>query len=125
MPQHHQQHQVPPRKINRRIHHLGTPRAVRQLRDPEDQPAPPLQMLQPRRRRQMIRLRALCPYLRQRIDKLPQMPRARCRQQLLLNPSPVHQQRSLVARLHHRLRQRHRRTGRLIKLRKHEPEILV
>ena len=70
----------------------------------------------------MIGLRALDSRLRKRVDHHPQRACSGSRQKLLLDGPAVHQQASLVARLHHRLRQSDARAARLIELREAREE---
>ncbi len=50
---------MPPHEFARSNHQLRPPHAIHQLRNPDNQPPPPLRRLQPRHRIQMIRLRRL------------------------------------------------------------------
>ena len=87
--------------------------------------ATPLQMLQSCGGGEMIGFRSFRPDLRERIDDLTQMARARGGQKLLLDSAPIDEERGLVSCLHDRLSERDGSTGGLIELGKGEQKILV
>src|ERR1700689_3156596 len=112
-------------EIDRGVDHFRTAGAIGEFGDPENETAASLQMFQPGSRGEVVGLGAFRSDLRKRVDDLPEMARARCRQKLLLDSASVDEQGGLVSSLHDGLSERDGRAGRLIELRDGEEKILV